>query len=50
MISVTVFEQEGNCVVCPEMRADELMRHLISGELTNYRVVRTIAEPLQKRL
>jgi hypothetical protein len=28
------------------MRVDELMRHLISGELTNYRVVRTSPEPL----
>jgi hypothetical protein len=28
------------------MRADELMRHLISGELTNYRVVRTRPKPL----
>jgi hypothetical protein len=44
--SVTVFEEEGHCVVCLEMRADELMRHLISGELTNYRVVRTSPEPL----
>jgi hypothetical protein len=30
------------------MGADELMRRLISGELTNYRVVRTSPEPLQK--
>jgi hypothetical protein len=29
------------------MRADELMRRLISGELTNYGVVRTSPEPLQ---
>jgi hypothetical protein len=29
------------------MRADELIRHLISVELTNYRVVRTSPEPLQ---
>jgi hypothetical protein len=28
------------------MRADELMRHLISGKLTNYRVVRTSLELL----
>jgi hypothetical protein len=26
------------------------MRHLISGELTNYRVVRTSPEPLQKAM
>jgi hypothetical protein len=43
---VTVFEEEGNCIVYLEMRADELMRHLILGELTNYRVVRTSPEPL----
>jgi hypothetical protein len=30
------------------MRADELMRRLISGELTNYSVVRTSLEPLQQ--
>jgi hypothetical protein len=28
------------------MRVGELMRHLISGELTDYRVVRTSPEPL----
>jgi hypothetical protein len=39
-------EEEGNCIVCLEMRADELMRRLISGELTNYSVVRTSPEPL----
>jgi hypothetical protein len=44
---VTVFEEEGNCIVCLERRTDELMRHLISGELTNYRVVHTSPEPLQ---
>jgi hypothetical protein len=44
---VTVAEEEGDCIICLEMRADELMRHLISGELTNYRVVRTSPEPLQ---
>jgi hypothetical protein len=43
---VTVFEEEGDCIVCLEMRADELMRRLISGELTNYSVVRTSPEPL----
>jgi hypothetical protein len=46
-VYVRVFEEEGNCIVCLEKRADELMRHLISGELTNYRVVRTSPEPLQ---
>ena len=44
---VRVFEEEGDCIICLEMRADELMRRLISGELTNYRVVRTSLEPLQ---
>jgi hypothetical protein len=44
---VAVFEEEGNCIVCLEMRADGLMRRLISGELTNYSVVRTSPEPLQ---
>jgi hypothetical protein len=46
--SVTVFEEEGNCIVCIEMRAVELMRRLISGELTKYSVVLTSPEPLQK--
>jgi hypothetical protein len=46
MSSVTVFGEEGNCIVCLEMRADELIRHLISGELANYRVVRTSPKPL----
>jgi hypothetical protein len=46
LASVTVFEEEGDCIVCLEMRADELMRRLISGELTNYSVVRTSPEPL----
>jgi hypothetical protein len=46
--AVRVFEEEGNCIFCLEMRADELMRHLISGELANYRVVRTSPKPLQK--
>jgi hypothetical protein len=36
-----------SCHVCLEMNADELMRHLISDELANYRVVRTSPEPLQ---
>jgi hypothetical protein len=44
--TVTVSKEEGDCILCLEMRADELMRHLISGELTNYRVVRTSPEPL----
>ena len=43
---VTVFKEEVNCIVCLEIRADELMRRLISGELTNYNVVRTSSEPL----
>jgi hypothetical protein len=45
--TVTVFEEEGDCIVCLEMRADELMRRLISCELTIYSVVRTSPEPLQ---
>jgi hypothetical protein len=47
--NVRVLEEEGNCIVCLEMRADELMRRLISGEPTNYSVVRTGLEPLQVR-
>jgi hypothetical protein len=43
---VTVFWEERDCIVCLEMRADELMRHLISGELANYRIVRTSPKPL----
>jgi hypothetical protein len=43
---VTVLEEEGGCIVYLEVRADELMRHLISGELASYRVVRTSPEPL----
>jgi hypothetical protein len=46
--NVRVFEEEGNCIVCLEIRADELIRRLISGKLTNYSVVRTSLEPLQK--
>jgi hypothetical protein len=46
---VRVFEEEGNCIVCLEMRADKLMRRLISGELTNYSVVRTSLESLHVR-
>jgi hypothetical protein len=38
--------EEGDCIVYLEVRADELMKHLISGELTNYRVVRNSPEPL----
>jgi hypothetical protein len=45
-LGVTAFEEEGNCIVCLEMRADELMRRLILGELTNYSVVRTSPQPL----
>jgi hypothetical protein len=36
-----------DCIVCLGMRAGELIRRLISGELTNYEVVRTSPEPLQ---
>jgi hypothetical protein len=32
---VTVLEEEGNCIVCLEMRADELIRRLISGRSTD---------------
>jgi hypothetical protein len=39
-------EEEGDCIVCLEMRANELMRRLISGGLANYRVVRTSPKPL----
>jgi hypothetical protein len=39
--------KRGDCIVCLEMRTDELMRRLISGELTNYRVVHTRPKPLQ---
>jgi hypothetical protein len=42
-IFVTVFEEEENCIVCLEMRADRPMRHLILGELTNYEVVCTMS-------
>jgi hypothetical protein len=44
--TVAVLEEEGDCIVCLEMRANELMRRLISSELANYRVVRTSPEPL----
>jgi hypothetical protein len=44
--AVTVSWEERDCIVCLEIRADELMRRLISGELTNYSVVRTGPEPL----
>jgi hypothetical protein len=47
LINVTVLWEERDCIVCLEMRADELMRHLISGELANYKVVRTSPKPLQ---
>jgi hypothetical protein len=36
-------------MVCLEMRAGELIRRLILGELTKYEVVRTSSEPLQQR-
>jgi hypothetical protein len=45
-LGVTVFEEEASCIVCLEMRADELIRRLILGELTNYSVVRTSPELL----
>jgi hypothetical protein len=41
LFNVRVSEEEGDCIVCLEMRADEILKRLISGELTNYRVVRT---------
>jgi hypothetical protein len=47
---VTVFEEEGDCIVCLEIRADELIRRLILGKLTNYSVVRTSLEPLHTLL
>jgi hypothetical protein len=50
VISVTVFEEDGDCIVCLEMRADELMRHLIPGELADYKIVRTNSDPLQSSL
>jgi hypothetical protein len=40
-LGVTVFEEEESCIVCLEIRADELIRRLILGELTDYSVVRT---------
>jgi hypothetical protein len=45
-LGVTVFEEEASCIVCLEIEADELIRRLISGELTNYSVVRTSLELL----
>jgi hypothetical protein len=47
---VRVSWEERPCIVCLEMRADELVRRLISGELTNYRVLRTSKEPLHEYL
>jgi hypothetical protein len=47
---VTVLEEERDGIACLEMRADKLMRHIISGELANYRVVRSSPEPLQKTM
>jgi hypothetical protein len=49
LVHVTVSWEEKDCIVCLEIRADELMRCLISGELTNYSVVRTSPELLQYR-
>jgi hypothetical protein len=46
-INVTVSWEERDCIVYLEIRPDELIRRLISGELTNYSVVRTSLEPLQ---
>jgi hypothetical protein len=43
---VRVFEGKRGCIVCLEMRVDKLIRRLISGELTNYSVIRTSPEPL----
>jgi hypothetical protein len=44
---VAALKEEGDCIVCLEMRGNELMRRLIFSELTNYRVVRTSPELLQ---
>jgi hypothetical protein len=38
--TVTVFKEEGDCIICLGMRADKVMRHLVFGELSNYRIVR----------
>jgi hypothetical protein len=45
---VTILEGKRGCIVYLEMRTDKLMRRIISGELTNYSVVRTSPEPLQQ--
>jgi hypothetical protein len=39
--------EEGDCIVCLEIRANKLIRRLILGKLTIYSVVRTSLEPLQ---
>jgi hypothetical protein len=44
-VTVRVFEEEGDCIVCLEIRADKLIRRLILGKLTIYSVVRTSLEP-----
>jgi hypothetical protein len=43
---VRVIGGRGTALFSLEMRAGELIRRLISGELTNYEVVRTSPEPL----
>jgi hypothetical protein len=50
MLDVRVSSKEGNCIVCLEIRADELIRRLILGKLTNYSVVRTSLELLHTLL
>jgi hypothetical protein len=45
-ITVRVIGGRGTALFSLEMRAGELIRRLISGELTNYEVVRTSPEPL----
>jgi hypothetical protein len=42
--------EEGDCIVCLEIRADKLIRRLILGKLTIYSVVRTSLEPLHTLL
>jgi hypothetical protein len=44
--TVRVIGGRGTALFSLEMRAGELIRRLISGELTNYEVVRTSPEPL----
>jgi hypothetical protein len=50
IIGVTVSKEEGDCIVYLEIRANKLIRHLVLGKLTNYRVVRTSLELLHTLL